>query len=296
MNQNMSDIMSCKIYLPLRGEVRRVSIPKQTRFRDVIQLFISLQNLNEQQEKILQIEFLDDENDWVRINSEEEWKEAINIYFNKLHPEKILRIKGTLPVIQRETEFHKLVKTTKSILKDVGAYVEEAFKETPKVIDELFGQRKVVTQPTPPVYHVHQTVVRPPQMYPTLHPQTRIPLHNPIQHPIAQNPIQHPIAQNPIKQSHLKKVPFVNTPSQKLANKPIVPLHKQQERNQEKKQETTEHVPQFDDISPQERANLTLITEMGFQDDKEKILQLLRKHDNNIQRVVQELLASLTQS
>jgi hypothetical protein len=278
--------MSCKLYLPLRGEVRRVSIPKQTRFRDVIQLFLSLQNLNDQQEKILQIEFLDDENDWVRINSEDEWKEAINIYFNKLHPNKILRIKGkfyywdlkikgTLPVIHKETEF---VKTTKSILKDVCTLVDEAFKEVPKVIDELFGQRKVVTQPSTQMYHVNQTPVRPPQMYPVLHPQTQIPVHNPIQHPVTQVPIKPP-------QKHLKKVPFVITPSQKLANKPLVPLHKQQEKQQEKKQETTEFVvPKFDRISPQERENLTLISEMGFNEDKEKILHLLRKHNNTIQR------------
>jgi len=91
----MTSLIQCKLYLPLRGEIRRIAISAQTKYQDLVNLFSGLQNLRFEDTQRLQLLYLDDENDWVSINSTHEWNEAVLLYQKKFAPKNgILKIKG----------------------------------------------------------------------------------------------------------------------------------------------------------------------------------------------------------
>ena len=75
--------VSLKIYFS-EDKIIRVSVLEDEKLQNIITKYIKSSN---------RLTYLDDENEWVSLINEEDWKTAINIYKNELNS-KTLKIKG----------------------------------------------------------------------------------------------------------------------------------------------------------------------------------------------------------
>lgn len=262
--QRLVPLVNCKVFLP-DEEVRRFRLAKTAISFNTILNKCLYDGLKRNEVKLY---YKDEDNDWIRVTSEEEWSEAYTTYLQSAGVLKFL-VKKSANVTSSPSAS---VQKEESLLFDQSnesPQTQHHDEEDNEMIEMLRTAQLDVIQKDTTQPATEQNVA---------------PWNNTAQNYYSHSP-QPPTIQQQQPQPQLQLPPSYGYQSPMMTGSfyqsPVPPQSPQQQQQQLIQQQQQQNQPQYED-------EIRALANMGFS-DRLKNLELLRKHNGELPKVVAEL-------
>jgi hypothetical protein len=122
LNTNDNNLISCKIYIKPGKQIRRINLARDTSLGEFKKKLLDLVMNRSQADWsscLLHICYADEEKDWITVDSEEEWKEALGNHIRQNLPEgNVFRVKVLIQSTNKKCETSLLNNDLQSLFEE----------------------------------------------------------------------------------------------------------------------------------------------------------------------------------